>query len=182
HVPALAVAPADVLAAAYAAAGEDDAEHLGPVVAAGLIVDRRRAAELAHAHDQRVSEPAAVVQVLYQRGECRVELVAQRFDSGEIVGVCVPAVQRDFDEAHAVFDQPARHHAGLAEHRPALASYQLQCVPCETPCTAARHGSGELVASLLKLFYNASRLSRASFDRRGIATLPWTSIITSQCD
>src|SRR5262249_50188389 len=50
-------------AALDAAAGQDDAEDLGPVVATGVLVDLGRAAELAGDHDHGPLEQAGAVQV-----------------------------------------------------------------------------------------------------------------------
>jgi hypothetical protein len=85
------------------------------VVAAGVGVDRRSAAELAHPDDERVVQPAAVLQVGQQRGERRVERLAERLDLVEVLGVRVPAVEAHFDEGHPALDQPAGEQAALAE-------------------------------------------------------------------
>ena len=53
RVLAAGVAGADDAAAAHAAAGDQGAVAMLPVVAAGLVVDLRRPAELAHRHHQR---------------------------------------------------------------------------------------------------------------------------------
>src|SRR5437016_262235 len=54
---------ADGLAAAHAAAGEESAADLRPVIAAGTTVDTRCAAELAPDHHSHIVQHAALVQV-----------------------------------------------------------------------------------------------------------------------
>src|SRR5207247_8034962 len=83
------------LAAADAAAGEGDGVALGPVVAAGVFVDRGGAAEVTHPDDERCIEQAALGKVVEQRGEGllhrRGEVVLQ---STKIVEVRVPGGRR----------------------------------------------------------------------------------------
>ena len=69
----LGVGRADDPAAPDAAAGERDAEAIGPVVAAVERVDLGRSAELARAEDDGPIELAALFQVADQGGEGRVE-------------------------------------------------------------------------------------------------------------
>ena len=64
---AQAIGGADHLAGAEAAAGEQAAADLRPVVAAGVVVDLRRAAELAPGDHGDVVGQAALVQVFDQR-------------------------------------------------------------------------------------------------------------------
>ena len=73
HVAAARLAGADDPAPLDAAAAEQDGEAVGPVVAAGVAVDQRRAAELAGAVDDDVVEHAALVEVFDERGDRRVE-------------------------------------------------------------------------------------------------------------
>ena len=63
---AQAIGRADDLAGAHAAAGQQGAGDVGPVVAAGVLVDLGRAAEFAPDDDRDVLVQAAVVQVLDQ--------------------------------------------------------------------------------------------------------------------
>src|SRR5207247_1424341 len=56
-------------AAADAAAGDDGTEAVGPVVAAAVDVESRRAAELAHHDHERFIEQAALGEVFDERGE-----------------------------------------------------------------------------------------------------------------
>ena len=111
----------------HAAAGEGAGENLRPVVAAAGGIHLRRAAKLREPGDERVVEEAAIVQIGDQRG---IALVVHRADDvfhaldrrERLRAVDVP---RDFvkhgekrvdrDEPHAVFDQPPREQAALAE-------------------------------------------------------------------
>src|ERR1051325_912167 len=61
---AVAIAGAVVLAAADAAAGENNGPCSTEVVAAGTVVDRGRAAKLARPDDQRVPQQTALLQVI----------------------------------------------------------------------------------------------------------------------
>src|SRR5262249_2085269 len=128
------VAGAVDLSAADAAAGEQGGLTRAPVVAAAVLVDRRRAAELAHRGDQRLVGQAAVVQVFQQR---RVPLVktlaadgaAQQVEArlravDAVAGVVVPDVGHaavgedihpgDVDEADAGLDESAGEQEALA--------------------------------------------------------------------
>src|SRR4051794_38968273 len=88
---AQAVGAADDLAGPHAATGQQGTAHLRPVVAAGAVVDARRAAELAPDDDGRVVEHAAHVEVLDQGAEALVELAAVIADEVEVLAVAVPA-------------------------------------------------------------------------------------------
>ena len=68
------------LAAGDAAAGEHARPGGGEMIAAGLRVDLRRAAELAHPQDRRAVEQAALVELGHQRGPAGVELGGQPLD------------------------------------------------------------------------------------------------------
>ena len=94
-----------------------DVERLGIVVAAGAGIDLGRAAELAHPHDQRVVEHAALLQVGEQVGQRLIDLAGQFLDAREVVDVRVPAVEHDFDERDAGFDQPPGQQAAQTELR-----------------------------------------------------------------
>ena len=72
---ALGVGLADGQAAADAAAGQGQAEAVGPVVAAAERVDLGRPAELAAAEDDRPVEQLAALEVAEQGGEGGVELL-----------------------------------------------------------------------------------------------------------
>src|SRR5262249_10193178 len=72
---------ADDLAAADAAAPQDGAPGAGVVVAAAAGVDLRRAAELAHPDDERIAEPAALLEVGHQRRDAVIDLGEQAADA-----------------------------------------------------------------------------------------------------
>src|SRR5262249_52886987 len=75
----------------------------GPVVAAAIGVDPRRAAHLAHHHHQRLVEEAALLEVLQERRVNAVELgQVDLTQDGEVARVRVPAVVVDL---HAVPEQ-----------------------------------------------------------------------------
>ena len=111
-----------------AAAGQHHAEHLGPVVAAGVGVDLRRPAELRRNHDQRRIEQPAAVQVADQRGEGLVEAGNWPRHAVLDAAVHVPAAVGQRHEAHARRHQPPGHQhplaggvaAVLVAHGPAL--------------------------------------------------------------
>ena len=88
---AVAAGLADRLAALDAAAGQHGAPGVREVVAALLLVDLRRAAELAHPDDQGRVEQAALLQVVHQRAQAGVERAAQVLDRVEVVGRACPS-------------------------------------------------------------------------------------------
>src|SRR5262245_8919641 len=65
-IGACLVGTADDLPAANAAAGQYHREAIWPVIAAGLIVDDRRAAEISHPDDERRIEQTALLEVVEQ--------------------------------------------------------------------------------------------------------------------
>src|SRR5262249_6124131 len=65
---------ADHLAAADSRAREEQRGHRAPVIAAVVLIDLRRAAELAEAGDESLAQEARVGHVLDQRREAAVEL------------------------------------------------------------------------------------------------------------
>ena len=109
-------------AAFHAAAGHPGAEAFGLMFAA-VFVDRsraaevlapRRAAELAGPEHQRVFEQAALLQVLEQRGDGLIGLLAELGQVAADVAVMIPAVHRDLHEAHAGLAELASQQAGAA--------------------------------------------------------------------
>src|SRR5579875_2013563 len=104
---AVAAGLADDLSALDAAAGQHRGPARSPVIAARVVVDTGRAAEFAHPHDQRRIEHSPIFEVVHQCRPSRIENVAKSLDLLEILLVCVPAVERDFDERHATFNEPS---------------------------------------------------------------------------
>src|SRR5262249_42966503 len=88
----------------------------GPVVAAGVLIDARRAAKLAHPQHHRVLPQAALVQLLDQRTHALVQTRAVAVANGrEDVAVVVPAAQVDLDCRHALPDQSRGQQGAHAE-------------------------------------------------------------------
>ena len=113
------------MAATNPTAGEEHAVAAGPVVASGVHVDLRRAAEFAHPHDERGVEQAALFEVVEQRG---VGLLHRRDDTVlESAKVVLVRVRRDAravhggDEARARLHEPAREQVRLAPRMPPVA-------------------------------------------------------------
>src|SRR5262249_41496379 len=73
-----------------AAAREERAAYLRPVVAAGFLVDPRRAAEFAPGDDGDIIEHAAIVEVLHEGAEALIQLAAMVANQVEILAVAVP--------------------------------------------------------------------------------------------
>ena len=102
---------------ADAAAGQEGAADLRPVVAAGAAVDSRRAAELAPGDDRHVVEHAANFQVFDQGAQALVELGAVVAHQAEVVAVRVPAAVGERHATDAGLDQPARDQQMLVDRR-----------------------------------------------------------------
>src|SRR5262245_49851843 len=74
----------------HATAGHESARDARPVVAAGVLVDLRRAAKLAPGDDRTIVGQAALVQVLNQSGHGFVEYRQLLFGVFEILAVPIP--------------------------------------------------------------------------------------------
>ena len=123
-MPSASVAAED-LAALDGAAADHDGPAARPVIAAGVLVDARRAAEFTHPHDDGVLPQATIDQVLDQSTHGIVQGRLQACGVGlEVLGVGVPAAQVDFDRGDAGFDQAASHQSGLAEIVVAIGIHQ----------------------------------------------------------
>src|ERR1051326_3666981 len=112
---------ADDLAAEDAAATHGDGETVAPVIAAGIFVYARRAAELAGHDNEGAFEHAAIGEVAEQRGHGGIERRQEvAFQRSEVVVVRVPVAVIDSHAAYAGLDQSSRHEAGLPERVPAV--------------------------------------------------------------
>ena len=103
-------------AALEAAAGEEDGEDAGPMVAAGVFVDLGGAAELRGDHDEGGIEETAAVEVADEGGVAFVEGGELALDAGADVDMVIPSAIDEGDEADAAFDEAACHehaHAGV---------------------------------------------------------------------
>ena len=93
-VDAVLVGGADDLAVLHAAAADHDRPASRPVIAARVLIDPRRAAELTHPDDRRGIEQPPVGQVGDQGRHALVELGEEPpRERVEVVGVGVPAVR-----------------------------------------------------------------------------------------
>src|SRR5207244_11928548 len=119
-VAAGAVGSAEGLAGVHAAARHEAAAYRSPVVAAGLVVDARRAAELAPRHYRHVVEHAALIQVLDQGAEALVELAAVVAHEAEVLAVAVPAAEGQRHAAHARFHEAAGDEQLIVHRRRAV--------------------------------------------------------------
>ena len=90
---AQAVGRTDDLAHAHAAAGQECARRLGPVVSAGGFVDAWRAAEFAPGDDADILVQAAGVQIFDKSGDPLIKLVELRGELSEIAAVPVPTAE-----------------------------------------------------------------------------------------
>src|SRR5581483_4227189 len=120
-VGACLAGPANDAATADAAAGKHHAERTREVIAAGVAVDARCAAEFPHPDDQRAVETAALTQIAHQGSKSWIDAFAQRLGAAEIVLMGIPAVRFDFDKGNAGLDQATREQAALAERAAAIA-------------------------------------------------------------
>ena len=117
------------LPAANAASRKHHAVASRPMVAAGVLVDLRRAAEVTHPDDQCAIEEPTFLQVIQQRG---VSLLHWRhqcvFEPVEIILVRVPSDARTIvggHEARAAFNQPTREQVRLPPRVSAIAFAHL---------------------------------------------------------
>ena len=115
-----AVRGADDLAGPHAAAGQHGAGNLRPVVAAGVVVDLRRAAELAPKDHRHVLVQAALMQVLDQRAEALVEQRTVLPERVVDAAVMIPAAEREGHAARAGLDESPRDEHVLHQFRPAI--------------------------------------------------------------
>src|SRR5207244_1753750 len=72
-----------------APAGQYDGPGADVVVAAGAVVDVRRAADFSHPHDQCVLQKSAFIKIGQKAGPGRIEDLQVRLVANEIVGVAV---------------------------------------------------------------------------------------------
>ncbi len=126
HLGSLFVGRADQLAPLHAGAGEQQRRGLLPVVAAGVFVDLRRAAEFAETDDERILQQSAGRHVFDQRRKTLIELGQLLVQVFENLGVMVPAAVVDRHEPHVVLDEPARQEATLPERGAAIAIAHLR--------------------------------------------------------
>src|SRR6184192_4194050 len=80
------------LAAPQTAPGYQSTANVGPVVAAGVSVDLRRAAEFPPSDHGNVLQQAALVQILKQRGQAEIEQGKGSPGFGKQIFVPVPVV------------------------------------------------------------------------------------------
>src|SRR5690349_17279515 len=95
------------------------------MIAAGVRIDPRRAAELTGPQNERVIEHAALFEVGNQSGKWLIELAAPRATIIEVVPVRVPTAHRYFDKRHARLHEPACQHASLTKRRAAVELFRL---------------------------------------------------------
>ena len=115
------VGRADDLADLHAAAGEQGRVDPRPVVAAGVLVDLGRAAELAPDDHRDVPVQTAGVDVLDQGGDPLVEERQMLAELAEVAAVRVPEAVGDRDAPRPGLDQPAGDQELVVPHRGAVA-------------------------------------------------------------
>ena len=91
-----------------------------PVIAAGVVVDFRRAAEFAPHDDRHIFIQAPLVQIGDQGGRRTVEQRAVVANRLEILPVVVPAAEVERDDPRAGFDQAAGDEEVLGQLRGAV--------------------------------------------------------------
>ena len=169
---------ADDPAAGEAAAGDQDAHHLAPVVAAGdrvgardaRLVDPGRPAELAHDdHDRRVEQPAArrgrrpgVPTAASRTGRTRLHPLFE-------AGMEVPAAEGQGDEPDARLDQPAGHQGALAPLVAAVAVAEPGALPCGCRTPRGRRGSVTIAKASWPNRSRPSIRPEASTSRRALS-------------
>ena len=118
----MAVGGADHLSGAEATSGEQSAADCRPMIAARILVDLRRAAELAPGDDRHVFIEPTFVKILDERGESLIELRQVRvLHAVERVAVKVPAAEVERDHPAPGLDEPPGHEKVLEVRRRAVA-------------------------------------------------------------
>ena len=117
----MAVGGTDHLSGAKPTAGEQSASDCRPMIAAGILVDERRAAELAPGHHGHVLVETAFVEVLDERGQPLVELRQVRvLHAIERVAVEVPTAKVQRHHSATGLDEPPCHEKVLEVRRRAV--------------------------------------------------------------
>ena len=101
---AQAVGRADDLSHTHAAAGQEGARRLGPMVSAGGFVDTGGTAEFAPGDDADILVEPPSVQIFDQRRNSLIKLVELRGKLGEVSAVSVPTSEGECDAPSACFD------------------------------------------------------------------------------
>ena len=138
------------------------------MIAPGVAVDERRAAELAGAIDHHVVEHAPVVEVFDQGRDRRVEGRQMLFQALLDVVVVVPVAGVDGDAGAPRLDQPPRQQGALAVEVPAVAVAQLRVFLAEVEGLAhavAGHHLQGLGLEAVEPFQDAAR----STSRRSVS-------------
>src|SRR6516225_11439142 len=104
-VRADAVGAAEHLPCGHAAARHQGTVDRGPVIAAGIAVDARRAAKFAPDDDADVPFQAALMQVLDERRDALIKYGKIAAQVPEVAAVRVPEAVGDTDAADARFNQ-----------------------------------------------------------------------------
>ena len=110
----LAVCAADHLAVFVAAAADENALSLRPVIAASVAVDGRRSAELASRDDQRVVEHTSFCEILNQHSDGSVVARHFRIEGAFDISVVVPVAGVQRDKPNSGFHQPPREQCLFA--------------------------------------------------------------------
>src|ERR1044071_6057666 len=99
------IGAANDLAGFHVAAGEKRARNARPMIAAGIFIDDRRAAEFAPDNYTHVFVEPAVVKILDQRRHTRVK--HRQIFAGDFVvaAVIIPKTKCDGDKSRASFDE-----------------------------------------------------------------------------
>ena len=119
---AQAVGRANHLAVFHAAAGQQRARDARPMVAAAVLVDFRRATELAPHADGDVFVQAAIVQIPDERRDALVEHRHVASGVAKVVPVPIPKTERHSNHPHAGLDQAAGDEELLEDARRGIAA------------------------------------------------------------
>src|SRR5262249_34983055 len=120
RILAQAVGGADRLTGPHAAACQERAAYLRPVVPAGILVDARRPPEFAPGDHGHVVQQAPAVEILNEGAEPLVELGTVIADEMEILAVTVPAAVRQRYAADTGLHEPARQEQVVVDRRGAV--------------------------------------------------------------
>ena len=124
----------DHLPVFHSAPGKERAGDAGPMVAAAVLVDLRRSAELSPDADCHILIQAAVVQVLNQSRDALIKHRHVLAGIAVIVSVPIPKTECHRHHPHAGLHQPTRHKELFKNSRRRVTANRLVALAVHLDC------------------------------------------------